>query len=420
MTKPSEPAGFTSLRILGKRAQQLLAKAKKMREQAEKKPAESPEFPSVEGSPQIRIQLSLRSVLQSTCVILAIALGTWILFMIHDKLLLILLAFFLAAIIDPGVRWMEMHRVPRGLAVLLHYLLALLILIFLLTSLIPILASQLQQIALFMSLEVDAFLSHPQITFPFLSETLNLRLTTFAQGMLQDLSVYEFADALQRLGQNLSITAQGSVLFATRIAGSVVNFFVRMIVVLVLAFFIQSEKENIRLWIRGFFPHHYRAYIDGKIEAIHEKIGQWARGQLLLGLSIGLLAFLALTILGMPYALTLAVLAGFTEFIPYVGPFIAAIPAVLIALTQKGLLWAVILMGVYYVIQWCENNLLVPLIMKRAVGLSPIAIIASMLIGVSFPDFLHPILGLFLAVPTTTIITLFIEDWHAPSGEKPA
>ncbi|OGJ64001.1 hypothetical protein A3E47_02770 [Candidatus Peribacteria bacterium RIFCSPHIGHO2_12_FULL_54_10] len=420
MTKQSEPAGFTSLRILGKHAQQLLTKAKTMREQKKKRHGKAPKLQSIEKSPQIRIQFSLRSVIQSTCVIIAIATGTWIIFMIHDKLILILLAFFLAAIIDPGVRWMESHRVPRGLAILLHYLLALLFLIFLLTSLIPIIAAQLQQIALFMSLEVDAFLNHPQITFPFLSDTINLRLTNFAQGMLQDISVYEFADALQRLGQNLSITAQGSVLFATRIAGSVVNFFIRMIVVLILAFFIQSEKENIRLWIRGFFPHNYRAYIDEKIEAIHGKIGQWVRGQLLLGLSIGLLVFLALTILGMPYALTLSVLAGFTEFIPYVGPFIAAIPAVLIALTQEGLLWAVVLIGVYYVIQWCENNLLVPLIMKRAVGLSPIAIIASMLFGVSFPDFIPPILGLFLAVPATTIITLFIEDWHILRGKPPA
>lgn len=413
MKKPTEPLGFTSWRILGKHAQRLLTQAKKMREQPEGENKGPHKIPPREESPKILLQLSLRSVIQSTFTILTVALGTWIIFAIHDKLLLILFAFFLAAIIDPGVRWMEARRVPRGLAVLLHYFFALLILIFLLTSLIPILASQLQQIALFMSLAVDTFLSHPTITVPFLSETINLRLTTFAQGMLQDLSVYEFADALQRLGQNLSITAQGSVLFATRIAGSVVNFFVRMVVVLVLAFFIQSEKESLRLWVRSFFPAHYRTYIDEKIEAIHGKIGQWARGQLLLGLSVGLLAFLALTILGMPYALTLAVLAGFTEFIPYVGPFIAAIPAVLIALTQEGLLWAVILIGVYYVIQWCENNLLVPLIMKRAVGLSPIAIIAAMLIGVSFPAFIHPILGLLIAVPTTTIVALFLEDWRS-------
>jgi predicted PurR-regulated permease PerM len=71
------------------------------------------------------------------------------------------------------------------------------------------------------------------------------------------------------------------------------------------------------------------------------------------------------------------------------------------------------------VIQWCENNLLVPLIMKRAVGLSPIAIIASMLIGMSFPAFLHPILGLLLAIPATTIVALFLEDWHAIRKKSP-
>lgn len=419
MTEQKEPAGFTSLRILGKRAQDLFTKGKKVREQTEKS-REGAQIPSMEQSfSQIRVQLSIRSVMQSTCIILAVVLGTWILFEIRDKLLLIFLAFFLAAIINPGVRWMEALRMPRGLAVLLHYLLALLVLVFLLTSLIPILSIQLQQMALFISLEADAFLSHPQITLPFLSDTRNLRLTTFVQSILQDLSIYEFTDALQRLGQNLSITAQGSVLLITRIAGSVVNFCIRMVVVLVLAFFIQSEKENIRRWILGFFPHDWRPYIDGKMEAIYEKIVQWARGQFLLGLSVGFLAFLALEILGMPYVLTLAVLAGFTEFIPYVGPFIAAIPAILIALAQHGFLWAVILIGVYYIIQWCENNLLVPLIMKRAVGLSPIAVIASMLIGVSFPDFIHPILGLLVAVPVTTIVALFLKDWHTLQEKTP-
>ena len=142
------------------------------------------------------------------------------------------------------------------------------------------------------------------------------------------------------------------------------------------------------------------------------KIGQWARGQLLLCLSIGFLVFLALIILRMPYALTLAILAGFTEFIPVVGPFIAAVPAVLIALTQEGFIWALVLAVVYYIIQWCENNLLVPLIMKRAVGLSPVAIIFAMLVGVSFPSVIHPVLGIILSIPTTTIIALFLEDWR--------
>ena len=81
-------------------------------------------------------------------------------------------------------------------------------------------------------------------------------------------------------------------------------------------------------------------------------------------------------------------------------------------------MWALIVAGVYYVIQWCENNLLVPLIMKRAVGISPIAIMFAMLVGVSFPAIVHPILGLLLAVPATTIIVIFLEDWRKSRQSK--
>ena len=399
---------FTSLRIIGKKAQDLLKKAKRDVEQQKHVPLPS----DGEELPELVMHLSTWSVMRAAFIILAITFGVWFVFQIHDKILLLFLSFFVAAIIDPGVRYLEYKRVPRGLAVLLQYFLALILFVFLLLSLIPIIASQLQQLALFITVEVDQFIANPQISLPFLSEAVNIRMTNLFQGMLQNISVYQIADALQTLGQNLSITAQGSVLFATRLAGSVLNFLIKTIIVLVLAFFIQNEKERIHSWLRSFFPHHYRQYIDGKTEAVHIKIGQWARGQLLLGLSIGLLVFIALIILRMPYALTLAVLAGFTEFIPYVGPFIAAVPAVLIGLTQEGPLWALIIACVYYVIQWCENNLLVPLIMKRAVGLSPIAIIFAMLIGVSFAQFIHPVLGLLLAIPTTTIIAIFLEDWH--------
>jgi predicted PurR-regulated permease PerM len=208
------------------------------------------------------------------------------------------------------------------------------------------------------------------------------------------------------------------VRFAAQLAGSVAHFFVSFVVVLVLAFFMQIEKEKNILWVRSFLSSKYRAYADSKSEAIHSKIGQWARGQLLLMLSIATLTFLALIILRMPYALTLAVLAGFCELIPVVGPLFAAIPAVLIAMTQNGFMWALVIAGVYYVIQWCENNLLVPLIMKRAVGLSPIAILFAMMVGISFPNTIHPILGVILAIPTTTILTLFLEDWRTMRGQS--
>lgn len=411
--KKSDP--FTSFRILGKKAQDLFVKAAEIKKSMKDLPADGE---VTEPSPcgDFTIRFAPGSVVQAACLILAVIVASWLVSVLSDKIILLLLAFFLAAIIDPGVRFLERIGFPRGIGILLHYFFALFVIVFLVLSLIPIIASQLQQIAFLINDRVNEFLLDPRISLPLLTDDVNTRLTELAEATLQSLSITKFTDALQFLSHSMSSLAQGSVLFATRLAGSVGNFIVKLIIVLVLAFFIQIEKEHIRLWVRSFFSARTRAYMDIKADAIHEKIGQWARGQLLLGLSIGLLVFIALSILRIPYAATLAVLAGFTEFIPYIGPFIAAVPAVLIALTDGGFIWALIVMGVYYVIQWCENNLLVPLIMKRAVGLSPIAIIFAMLMGLSFPDIIHPVLGLLIAVPVTTIIAIFLDDWRLIKG----
>lgn len=413
MPRKKKPDGnFTSFRILGKKAQNLIHRAAELKKRERVDGSDDAALPIESRDADVVVKFSLVSVAQTALIILAIGLAVWMTVVLRDKIILLLLAFFVAAVLDPGVRSLEKIGFPRGIAILLLYFIGIFILLFLLVSLIPIIASQLQQIAILINDSVNDFLRNPEIQLPLLTYEVNARLTEIVRVTIENMSISNFTDGLQILGQNMSSFAQGSVLALTRIAGSVGNFFIKLIIVLVLAFFIQIEKEHLRLWIRSFFTSRYRAYLDVKTEAIHIKIGQWARGQLLLGLAIGSLVFVALTILRIPYAATLAVLAGFTEFIPYIGPFIAAVPAVLIALTEGGLFWALIVAGVYYVIQWCENNLLVPLIMKRAVGLSPIAIIFAMLMGLSFPDVIHPVLGLLIAVPVTTIVAVFLDDWR--------
>lgn len=418
MAKPQkQQPSFTSFRVIGKKAQEILEKAKKLRTNSGGNGSVS--LPAAKLAPQVHVSVDQWSVVRGALWVLVIVSGVTLALNLTEPIMLLVLGFFVAAVIDPGVRMMERWGLPRGIGVLAQYLIALLVFLFLVLSLAPIIASQLGQIADMMSEHVNAFLLDPRIDLPLVTAELNLRLTEFTQSMLQSLSIHKFTDALQQFGDNISAFARGSITFAAQVASGVVSFVVKLIVVLVLGFFIQMEKEQLRSWFCSFFGHRYRSYLDNKIEAIQHKLGQWARGQLILGCAIGTLVFIALTILGMDYAVTLAVLAAFTEFIPYIGPIIAAVPAILIALTQEGVLWMLIVMGVYYVIQWCENNLLVPLIMKRAVGLSPIAIITAMLIGVSFPSVMHPVLGILLAVPTTTIITLFIEDWRISQSRKP-
>ncbi|MBU2213741.1 AI-2E family transporter [Patescibacteria group bacterium] len=409
MTPKKSQTAFTSLRIVGEKAQRIIERARKG---TKAKKGKSIPLPSQTEHDAFVVHISIQSAVKAAFSILLIAIGVFAVYHLRDKLILLFLGVFVAAVIDPGVEKLQHFGMPRGIAVLVHYVVALLVIFFLLFSFIPIIAKQLQDISTFISTEVDVFLSNPQISVPLLSGELNHRLTMLTQTTLQSLSINEFSDALQQMGQTLSTAAQGSILFVAKLAGSVAKFLINLIIVLVLGFFIQLEKERILKWIVSFMPERYRTYLHSKSEAMHTKIGQWARGELLLMLSIAILTFIALIILGMPYALTLAVLAGFCEFIPAVGPLIAAIPAVMIALSDKGLVYALIVAGVYYIIQWCENNLLVPLIMRRAVGLSPVAILFAMMVGISFPNTIHPLVGVMLAIPITTILALFLEDWQ--------
>ncbi len=420
MAKKSPADSFKSIQILSAKAQSLWSKAKVRMQAAQEqgKFTRSPLPPEQKNRTVVFVDVAGGTVAKAAIAVLLVCMMAWGLFIIRDKLLILFLAFFLALVMDSHVRRLERWKIPRGLAVVLLYLLFLAITIFLVASLIPIVATQVQDLARFINHSADTFLANPHLHFDFLSANLNDRLTELTQQALQSMGIKDRASALFQFGQNLSAVAQSSIGFTVQIAGSVFNFIVNLILILFLAFFIQLEREKLGDFVRVLLPRDYRNYYDSKAEAIYQKVSQWFHGQLILCLSVGILVFIALEILGMPYAQTLALLAAFTEFIPYAGPLIGALPAVFVALTQSGFVWAVVVMGVYYVIQLCENNLLVPLIMKHAVGLSPISIMFGMLVGVSFPNTVHPILGILLAVPSTAVITIFVQDYYALRRRK--
>ncbi len=410
--QPKHRDSFKSFQIISDRAQKLWTKARIRVQESQSAKRRLPPGPSSPETPKetLVIEVAPKTVAFSTITILLVLVGAWALWSLHDTLLVLVLAFFLSIVIDSSVRFFERMRIPRSIAVILVYVIFLSLAVFLIISLIPIVATEVQNFARFLNNRVDVLLTKQEITLPFLSDALNIKLTALLQEALRNLEIKDQATTLFNFGQNLSTAAQSWLSYAIGIAGSVFNFIASFFLILILTFFIQMERENIVDYFRFLLPHGYRNYYDNKADAIYHKMSQWFQGQLILCLSIGVLTFIALTILGMPYSFTLALLAGFTEFIPVAGPLIAAIPAVFIALTQAGFVWALVIMLVYYVIQTCENNLLVPLIMKHAVGLSPIVIMLGMLVGISFPTVIHPILGIVLAVPLTTVISIFMND----------
>lgn len=409
---------FKSIQILSGKAHSLWSRAKRRIQKSQNAERDDSIYIPAprETHERIEVEIAQGSVLKTTLSVIAVFLAVWALFALRGSLLIIIVAFFISTVIDSGVSFLERLGLPRSLSVLLMYLVFLTLALLLIVSLVPIVAAQLQEIARFISLQADSFLAKPEISLPFVSPNLNVELSTGLQRFLEHMQINDRATALNQFGQNLSLASAFEL--AKSVAGSVLNFFVNFTLVLFLTFFIQMEKEKIFDFVRVLLPRQFRHYFDAKSDIIYHKMAQWAQGQIILCLSIGILVFTVLKILGMPYATTLALLAGFTEFIPYAGPLIAAIPAILIAFTQGGPILGTVVAIMYYVIQSCENHLLVPLIMKHTVGLSPIAVIVGMMVGVSFPNTIHPVIGIILAVPTTTIITIFLNDLYEASKLK--
>jgi predicted PurR-regulated permease PerM len=156
----------------------------------------------------------------------------------------------------------------------------------------------------------------------------------------------------------------------------------------------------------SLFPSKHGAYIVDKLELIKHRVGYWLRGQVALMCAMFLVSFILFSILGVKYALTLAMLAGLMEIVPVVGPIIAGIPALLVAFNQSATLSLIVLVALI-VLQQIENNVLVPMIMRKAVGLSPIIVMLSMMIGFKTLG----VLGAIIAIPVSTCISIFVFDY---------
>lgn len=180
--------------------------------------------------------------------------------------------------------------------------------------------------------------------------------------------------------------------------------------IVVLSFYLLLEQDGAKKLFVKYLPTNEREALASIAQKIGSKMGAWMRGQLLLGLIIGVVDGIGLALLGVPFVLTLAVWAGFTELIPYVGPVLGAIPAVILAYLHSPII-GVLTLAFFILVQQLEGNFLVPKIMQKAVGLSPVIIILAMLVGAK----LYGILGVLLAIPTAVIIDVLVIEWPSYS-----
>lgn len=395
-----------------KKINKIYKQAKKAQETWSKKRAEKDHLQietkdhKHEKHEKVLVEFSLSSVAKATIlVLLLVYLGDFIVY-IQEPLYIFAVSLFMAAIFYPLVDSLEDKGINRGIGIIIVYIMVFGIIAIILLSLVPVLFTQISEIASNIGQYINGFLKTGD--YPF---------STYLTPFVDQLSNFvEKEQIITTIQDTLKTVASSLGNFATNTFGAIVGVFndiVNFVFVLVVTFFIVIDKGGIKKFFLSLFPRKHANYLSNKIYLIQVKFGEWVRGQLLLSVSIGGTTFIGLAILGVPYALTLSLLAAVTELIPYLGPIIAYIAVVPIALNESPwlLLWVTIL---YIIIQQLENNVLVPLIMKSAVGLSPIAVLFAMLIGAK----LFGVIGIIAAVPVAATLAIFIQDFADRNNEN--
>lgn len=303
---------------------------------------------------------------------LAAVAAVWILVQVRLVVIGIFIALILGLALDPLVVKLKKLRLPRAVGVFLVFFLFLTVLLGLLAYGFTPLVNQ---------------------TGKFI-----VNLPQFLGPVLNSLGPIPFASELQQ-----QLVAQATILSANilTIAGAIVSNVVFLLMVLFLTFYFLLDWENLKTRFAAMLNSRAQARVQGIIRSLEEHLGGWLRGQLFLMLVVGALVYLGLLALGVEYALPLAVIAGLFEIIPNIGPVLSAIPALLVGFGTSFSLgvWVLVL---YIVVQQLENSLIVPNVMGRAVGFSPLTTLLIVFAGAQ----LFGIGGAVLSIPAAIFLTI--------------
>ncbi len=335
--------------------------------------------------PQRQESVTLRVSTGGIIKILGILLLVAILYVIKDVLAILFISLVFASALDPWVDSLQRRGIPRVLGIIILYAILIGVITLTVVLFVPLVADQVNQLVQ---------------RFP---ELYNRASDSIGNETAADQSL------LNGIQNMLNALNQSLLKITTSIFSGVVSLFggvFTLFGILVLTFYMTLEEHGIKKFFQAIAPLHYQPVLIQTMNRIQHRLGLWLRGQLILCLIIGVLTFIGLSILGVNFALVLSLIAGLTEFVPIAGPFIGAIPAVLVAFTQSPLK-ALLVIILYIVIQQLENNLIVPKVMQKVTGLNPVVVIVVMLIGAKIAG----IPGVILAIPVTIIGNALLENF---------
>lgn len=341
-------------------------------------------------SPENLVHISSSTILR---IVFILSL-CYALYFLRDIVLVVILSVVVASSIEPGAKWLVRRGVPRLLSVILIYVM---LAVFLLGIIYFLFLPMLSETVSFLS-SLPSYLADLKVWNPLQSNSF-----LSSQDGLSNLSQnFSLADIVSQLDETIAKFSRGFFSTASAIFGGTLSFFL----VLVLSFYLSVEKDGVTKFLKIVIPSKHEAYIVDLWQRSQSKIGLWMQGQIILAIIVAVLVFLGLTLLQVDNALLLAVIAGIFEIIPLFGPILAAIPAVAIAMLNGGLTAALLVIGLYIIVQQFENQLIYPLVVRKIVGVPPIVSILALIAGGKLAGFI----GLVVSVPIAAVIMEFFND----------
>lgn len=322
-----------------------------------------------------KIEVSYRTIV----FVFAFLAGVWALVQIRDILFLLFIAFLLMTAIRPLVVILEKIRIPRVISILLVYSIVFGLFGVSLAGTIPLLVSQSTKFIT----DLPGFAAQ---VLPF----WNIDVTTLTR-------------QIAPISENI-----------VKVTVGIFSNIVTTLTVLVFTFYFLLERPRASQTLIPLVGESMTSKTLDVLRKIEKKLGAWVRGELFLMMTIGVLSYIGLTILHIDFALPLAIIAGVLEIVPTIGPIVSAIPAILVALATSPFL-ALTVAALYFIIQQLENNLLVPFVMKKSVGFSPLVTILSVMIGGRFAG----VVGAILAVPLVLVIQTVVNELFIASPKTP-
>ncbi len=312
-------------------------------------------------------------------------LALFFLYVIRDVVVVFFVAIILTASVAPAIERLESFRIPRTIGVLGVYAVIVGLLVTVVSLIVPLFSDQVREL----SANTPAYLE---------------KFSIFADGIKSFLQFHNVPIDAGALSGGSESSGAVSGIFSTTVG--VFQALFSIVVIFFLSLYMSFERRGIDKVLVTVTPAEYEERVLYFSRKVQDKIGQWMFGQLLLMTIAFTFYFIGLSVLGIPYALLLALLSGLLEMVPYAGPIMAATPAIILGLTVSPWLGVAVAL-LYTIIQQVQGHIIIPQVMRRTVGLNPVAVIMALLIGAK----LAGIAGILLAVPSAAALSVFTDEF---------